>query len=89
MLQTPDALPDDGLLDITVIKKIPKLKVIFSIKKLYSGDIYSIKQVIHTKGKSVYVESFPFAKVEVDGEAVGFTPVTVTMMPHALRIVVP
>ena len=48
-----------------------------------------IKQVIHTKGKSVYVESFPFAKVEVDGEAVGFTPVTVTMMPHALRIVVP
>lgn len=89
MLQTPEALPDDGLLDITVIKKIPKLKVIFNIKKLYSGDIYSIKQVIHTKGRNVHVESFPFAKVEVDGEAVGFTPVTVTMMPQALRIIVP
>ncbi len=89
MLQTPEALPDDGLLDITVIKKIPKLKVIFNIKKLYSGDIYSIKQVIHTKGRKVHVESFPFAKVEVDGEAVGFTPVTVTMIPQALRIIVP
>lgn len=89
MLQTPEALPDDGLLDITVIKKIPKLKVIFNIKKLYTGDIYSIKQVIHAKGKEVHVESLPFAKVEVDGEAVGFTPVTVTMMPQALRIVVP
>ena len=89
MLQTPEALPDDGLLDITVIKKIPKLKIIFNIRKLYSGDIYSIRQVIHTKGRNVQVESSPVAKVEVDGEAVGFTPVAVKMMPQALRIIVP
>ncbi|MBR5736166.1 MAG: diacylglycerol kinase family lipid kinase [Bacteroidales bacterium] len=89
MIQTPEALPDDGLLEITVIKKIPKLKVIFSIKKLYSGDIYTIKQVIHTKGRHVHVESFPSAKVEVDGEAVGFSPATVDMIPQALRIIVP
>ena len=89
MLQTPEALPDDGLLEVTVIKKIPKLKVIFSMKKLYSGDIYTIKEVIHAKAKEVHVESAPVAKVEVDGEAVGFTPVTVTMIPQALRIVVP
>lgn len=89
MMQTPEALPDDGLLEVTVIKKIPKIKVLFNIKKLYSGDIYSIKQVIHTKAKEVHVETFPIAKVEVDGEAVGFCPVTVTMIPHALRIIVP
>jgi len=89
MLQTPEALPDDGLLEVTVIKKIPKLKVIFSMKKLYSGDIYTIKEVIHAKAKEVHVVSAPVAKVEVDGEAVGFTPVTVTMIPQALRIVVP
>ena len=89
MLQTPEALPDDGLLEVTVIKKIPKLKVIFSIKKLYSGDIYTIKQVIHTKGRQVHVESSPAAKVEVDGEAIGLSPATVVMIPQALRIVVP
>ncbi|MBR5671507.1 MAG: diacylglycerol kinase family lipid kinase [Bacteroidales bacterium] len=89
MMQTPEALPDDGLLEVTVIKKIPKLKVLFNIKKLYSGDIFTIKQVIHTKAKEVHVETFPTAKVEVDGEAVGFCPVSVTMLPHALRIIVP
>ena len=89
MMQTPEALPDDGLLEVTVIKKIPKLQVLFNIKKLYSGDIFTIKQVIHTKAKEVHVETFPMAKVEVDGEAVGFCPVSVSMLPHALRIVVP
>ena len=89
MMQTPEALPDDGLLEVTVIKKIPKLKVLFKIKKLYTGEIYTIKQVIHTKAREVHVESFPVAKVEVDGEAVGFCPVTVSMLPHALRIIVP
>lgn len=89
MMQTPEALPDDGLLEVTVIKKIPKLKVLFNIKKLYSGDIFTIKQVIHTKAKEVHVETSPTAKVEVDGEAVGFCPVSVTMLPHALRIIVP
>ena len=89
MMQTPEALPDDGLLEVTVIKKIPKLKVLFKIKKLYTGEIYTIKQVIHTKAREVHVESFPIAKVEVDGEAVGFCPVTVSMLPHALRIIVP
>ena len=89
MMQTPEALPDDGLLEVTVIKKIPKLKVLFNIKKLYSGDIFTIKQVIHTKAKEVHVETSPTAKVEVDGETVGFCPVSVTMLPHALRIIVP
>lgn len=89
MMQTPDALPDDGLLEVTVIKKIPKLKVLFNIKKLYSGDIYSIKQVIHTQAQYVSVESHPATKVEVDGEAVGFSPVAIKMIPHALRIIVP
>ena len=89
MMQTPEALPDDGLLEVTVIKKIPKLKVLFNIKKLFTGDIYTIKQVIHTKAREVHVETFPVAKVEVDGEAVGFCPVTVSMLPHALHIIAP
>ena len=89
MMQTPEALPDDGLLEVTVIKKIPKLKVLFNIKKLFTGEIYTIKQVIHTKAREVHVETFPVAKVEVDGEAVGFCPVTVSMLPHALHIIAP
>lgn len=89
MMQTPLARPDDGLLDITVIKKIPKIKILFQIKKLFSGRIFDIKQVIHTQAKSVKVTSWPPSKVEVDGEIVGFTPTSIKILPLAIRVIVP
>ncbi|NLD21939.1 MAG: diacylglycerol kinase family lipid kinase [Bacteroidales bacterium] len=89
MMQTPLARPDDSLLDITVIKKIPKIKVLFQIKKLFSGKILDIKQVIHTQAQSVKVTSWPPSKVEVDGEIVGFTPTSIKLLPLAIRVIVP
>ena len=34
MRQTPDALPDDGLLDVTVIKEMGKIEIIRNLKIL-------------------------------------------------------
>ena len=41
MRQTPDAIPDDGLLDITVIKEMGRIEIIKSLKILYDGTILS------------------------------------------------
>ena len=39
MRQTPDALPDDGLLDVTVINGMGKFEIIRNLKILYDGTI--------------------------------------------------
>ncbi len=45
MRQTPDALPDDGLLDITVIKGMGRIEIIKALKILYDGTILSHPKV--------------------------------------------
>jgi diacylglycerol kinase family enzyme len=45
MLQTPFAIPDDGLFDITIIKKIGKGDIILSLKKLYDGSILKHRKI--------------------------------------------
>jgi len=87
MIQTPDAIVDDGLLNITVIKKVPKLKVALHLKDLFKGTIYEIEGVTHTMGKIITVQTTSPDRVEVDGEVVGETPVTFEVLPKALRVI--
>jgi len=87
MLQTPDAVADDGLLNITVIRKLSKLKVLYLLPKLFSGEIYNYRIASHTMGKVITVETSTPDRVEVDGELVGNTTATFEVMPSALRIV--
>ena len=88
MLQTPDAKPDDGLMDVTVIEKVSKLKILVSLGKLYNGNIYNIKEVSHGRGRVMEIVSKPESPVEVDGEVVGETSARLEMIDAALRVVV-
>ncbi|MBQ0006653.1 MAG: diacylglycerol kinase family lipid kinase [Alistipes sp.] len=88
MIQTPDAEIDDGLLNITVIKKVSKLRVVLHLKDLFKGTIYNIDGVIHTTGKKITVSTSSPDRVEVDGEVVGETPVTFEILPQALKVIV-
>ncbi len=51
MLQTPNAIPDDGLFDITIIKNIGKGDIILSLKKLYDGTISEASQNRRVQGE--------------------------------------
>lgn len=88
MTQTPDAVVDDGLLNITIIKKVSKLRVALHLKDLFKGTIYSIDGVIHTMGKLINIKTSSPDRVEVDGEVIGETPVTFEVLPRALKVVV-
>ena len=89
MLQTPDALMDDGFVDLTVIKKTPKLNVIRHLPKVFSGKLYDVKSVIsHTKFQKVEIISQPDNIVEVDGEVLCTTPLTIEVIPQAIKVLV-
>ena len=68
MRQTPDALPDDGLLDITVIRDMGKLEIIKSLKLLYDGTILSHPKVDGYRAANLRVESKSLLLAEADGE---------------------
>ena len=88
MQQTPNARVDDGLMDLTIIKKISKLRIARNFKLLYSGNIYSIPSVLHAQAKKIEIETWPETRIEIDGEAVGTSPFLFELVPQCIRVVV-
>ena len=86
--QLPRAVANDGLLDMTMIRPVHWWHVIFRVPRLFNGDIYSIGHVHHAQGKVVKITTAPSMPLETDGELLGGTPVTISVVPQAIQIVV-
>jgi diacylglycerol kinase (ATP) len=89
MMQLPFAVPDDGLLDVTMFKNVTKLTVIRHIKKLYSGKFTHLSFVQTHQGKTVKIHSLTQSRVflETDGESLGYTPILIEIVPKSLKII--
>ena len=88
MMQVPDAVADDGLVNVMVARKVSKIKFLLLFKQLFKGTIYRIREVSHTTASRVCVISRKSDRVEIDGEVVGTTPMNLEVLPRALRVVV-
>lgn len=87
MRQTPDAMPDDGLLDVTVINGIGKIEIIRSLKMLYDGTILNHPKVDGYKCKNLKVSSDSLLWAEADGESLGHTPAEFSIIPAGINII--
>lgn len=88
MIQTPDAIIDDGMFDVTVYNKIPKIRIILNVKNLYNGKILSIKGVNSYRAASLKIESDMEIFAETDGEIIGDGPYNIKIIPKALNVIV-
>jgi lipid kinase, YegS/Rv2252/BmrU family len=88
MLQVPDAISDDGLFDMTIIRKISKWNVLRNLPLLYNGRIYDHPKISVVRAKSIVIHSLPSMPMELDGEAVGHSPFDFSIVPKAIRVVV-
>jgi YegS/Rv2252/BmrU family lipid kinase len=86
MIQAPNAVPDDGLFDLTVIRKLSKPNVILSLKRLYNGTIHLHPKVDSYTGKSIRVESRDMIRLETDGETLGHTPIEFSIIPRSVKV---
>ena len=86
MIQAPNAIPDDGLFDLTIIKKLSKPNVILSLKRLYNGTIDKHPKVDSYTGKSIRVESRDMIRLETDGESLGHTPIEFNIIPKSVKV---
>lgn len=86
--QLPEAVADDGLLDISLVRPIHFWHVLFRFHYLFNGGIYRIRHILKARGDRVRIESSPEVSVEVDGELLGETPLEFSVLHRAIRIVV-
>jgi YegS/Rv2252/BmrU family lipid kinase len=87
MMQVPGAIADDGLFDLTVIKKISKPDVIMSLRKLYNGRITEHPKVETYTGKSIIIDSDSRILLETDGESLGHTPLEFKIIPKSVQVI--
>jgi len=88
MMQVPYAIPDDGLLDMMIIKKASKFIVIRHARKLYDGTLVDLPVVKTFRGKSIRIRSTGKIYLETDGESLGHTPFTYDIIPRVLKVIV-
>jgi len=86
MMPLPDASADDGLFDLTVIKKIARWDVIRSMKRLYDGTIVTHPKVETYQGKSIKISSNTNIFLETDGESLGHTPMVFEIIPRSICV---
>lgn len=87
MRQTPNALPDDGLLDVTVINGMGKFEIIRNLKILYDGTILNHPKIKGYRCKNIKVNSGSVMYIEADGESLGHTPAEFSIIPSGINIV--
>jgi diacylglycerol kinase family enzyme len=87
MKQLPYAIPDDGLLDVTLIMKTSKWMVVRHASKLYSGTLVNLPIVKTFRGKGVRIRSTGKIFLETDGESLGHSPFTFEVIPGSVRVI--
>lgn len=89
MQVAPVARVDDGLLDLVTIDDVGILRALLKIAKLYRGTILGDPVAHHLRTARLRIEADPPAEVEAEGQIVGSTPAEFSILPGALRVVVP
>jgi YegS/Rv2252/BmrU family lipid kinase len=89
MQLAPDARLDDGLLDIVMIGMHSKRRFLTMLPKVFSGAHVHHPAVRVLRGRELRVDADRPFTVYADGDPIGETPVTIRVVPHAVRVLVP
>ena len=86
MLMAPGAKIDDGLLDIIILKKVSRLKLLSLFPLLFKGEHVNDDAVEVFTGKNISLKSDKKQALTPDGETFGDTPIDVTMHPKKIKM---
>ena len=85
MLICPDALPDDGLLDVTWLGSLSTASLLRLFPRVYRGTHVEHPAVTTFRGRSLTIDA-PGQIAYADGERIGPLPVQVQIRPATLRV---
>jgi len=82
----PDALMDDGLLDVIIFRHFSKLAYIKHAISISQGRRELQPRIRRRRAKSMRINADHPVEIQVDGVPHGYTPATISIMPGALRV---
>ena len=71
---TPNAYPDDGLIDLCIVKPIGRMKVLSLLPKSLNGSHVGSPEVTMVRTEHVDIDTDPAFPMHVDGELVEHAP---------------
>ncbi|MFU8861092.1 MAG: diacylglycerol/lipid kinase family protein [Cyclonatronaceae bacterium] len=89
MLLAPNADPSDGKLDFTVIDHMSFMQVAAQIPRLFTGGLENHPSVHLLRGARFEATSTNPVLIEADGELLGTTPCSYSVIPGAFSLRVP
>lgn len=86
----PQAIDDDGYLEIIIIKAMPPAMLMPVASRLFLKSIHKSKWVDVLKGKRFEIQNLEGAELQIDGEALGVCKnLTFEVRPQSLMIITP
>jgi diacylglycerol kinase (ATP) len=89
MKVTPQATLDDGLLDVCLVSKMNKLKLLCWVPTIFFGQHLRLKQVEYLQATEVTINADRKLDLYADGDYAGQTPVKIGLIQQGLRVIVP
>jgi diacylglycerol kinase family enzyme len=89
MLIAPDASMTDGLLDVVMIPEVSKLRFLRLLPSVFKGEHINEPGVEVIRTPSVRIAADRPFTMYADGDPIADLPVTVRVIPGAVRVLVP
>ncbi|MDZ7336622.1 MAG: diacylglycerol kinase family lipid kinase [candidate division KSB1 bacterium] len=86
MIMAPNAKIDDGFLDIILLNKISRTKLLTIFPQIFKGTHVNESCVETFRGRQIKVASEPAQKLTPDGEVFGTTPIEVSIFPSKISM---
>ncbi len=86
---TPDALIDDGYLDVCMIDNLNRIQILKKFPKAFSDKIKSVSEVKLFKFKEMFAEFLIPVTIHVDGEVISLNAnnVKVNILPKVINLI--
>ncbi|MDZ7723676.1 MAG: diacylglycerol kinase family protein [candidate division KSB1 bacterium] len=86
MIMAPDAKIDDGLLDVVVLNKLSRRKLLATFPRIFKGTHIHIPEITTFKARDMTFYSDISKILTPDGEIFGNTPLSVSVVPGKIRV---
>jgi YegS/Rv2252/BmrU family lipid kinase len=85
-LMAPSAKIDDGFLDVILLNKVTRARLLQCLPKIFNGTHIKMKEVETFKAKKIKIATNPTKLLTPDGQLMGSTPIEIECLPKAIEV---
>lgn len=87
-LIAPQARVDDGELDVVILRRLPRIRLLRLFPTIYSGRHVEYEEVATLRGAEIFIEAPAGLEGMIDGEFRGRTPARIRCLPSQIEMIV-